>query len=105
MPPDKGLKIKNLNLKKTRNTELENGFQRSAASIEFQLQNPSKQALLVQPNFDFFRKIAALICVFELMRVDKVQRKKTIENENFFRKKLDKNFVFFYKIVRHSYES
>ena len=54
MPPDKGLKIKNLNLKKTRNTELENGFQRSAASIEFQLQNPSKQALLVQPYFDFW---------------------------------------------------
>ena len=54
MPPKTGLKIKELNLKKTRNTELKEGFQLSAASIEFQLQNPSQQTLLVQPHFDFW---------------------------------------------------
>ena len=42
MPPKTALKIKELNLKKTRNTELKEGFQLSAASIEFQLQNPSQ---------------------------------------------------------------
>ena len=54
MPPKTALKIKELNLKKTRNTELKEGFQLSAASIEFQLQNPSQQTLLVQPHFDFW---------------------------------------------------
>ena len=54
MPPKTALKIKELNLKKTKNTELKEGFQLSAASIEFQLQNPSQQTLLVQPHFDFW---------------------------------------------------
>ena len=54
MPPKTALKIKELNLKKTRNTELKEGFQLSVASIEFQLQNPSQQTLLVQPHFNFW---------------------------------------------------
>ena len=54
LPPKTELEIIELNLKKSRNTELKKGFQLSAASIEFQLQNPSQQTLLVQPHFDFW---------------------------------------------------
>ena len=39
---------------KTQNIKIQDRFQRSATSIEFQLQNPSTQAMLVQPYFDFW---------------------------------------------------
>ena len=54
IPPKTELEIIELNMKKSRNTELKKAYQLSAASIEFQLQNPSKQNLLVQPHFDFW---------------------------------------------------
>ena len=54
LPPESKIKINNLNFIKTSKNKNQDRFQHLAASIEFQLKNPSKQALLVQPYFDFW---------------------------------------------------
>lgn len=54
LPPGTGLKINELNIRIVKRLDDQRKFQRFSTSIEFQLENPSQQTMVVQPNLRFW---------------------------------------------------
>ena len=54
LPPETGLEIIDLNIRKVQRLDDQKKFQRYSTSIEFQLENPSQQTMLIQPHFRFW---------------------------------------------------